>query len=106
MNTDDGAITKRLLEKLALTMEVYQSTTISKDEFMTFLDELQSDLKLGALAQLSLQKFFDKSLLKDNHESIEFENTEFQEYLAAKEITRFSDPKGDRVYLRRREQSQ
>jgi energy-coupling factor transporter ATP-binding protein EcfA2 len=88
-----AAITKRLLEKIALTMEVYQANTISKDELMTFLDELESDLKLAALSQLNLQDLFDKSLLKDNIDSIEFDNTEFQEYLAAKEITRFPDPR-------------
>lgn len=31
LNADKRAITKRLLEKLALTMEIYQSNTISKD---------------------------------------------------------------------------
>jgi hypothetical protein len=88
-----AAITKRLLEKIALTMEIYQANTISKDELMTFLDELESDLKLAALSQLDLQDLFEKSLLKDNLDSIEFDNTEFQEYLAAKEITRFPDPR-------------
>jgi hypothetical protein len=58
-----AAITKRLLEKIALTMEIYQANTISKDELMTFLDELESDLKLAALSQLDLQELFDKSLL-------------------------------------------
>jgi len=86
-------ITKRLLEKIALTMEVYQANTISKDELMTFVDELESDLKLVALGKLDLQELFDKSLLKNNHDTIEFDNTEFQEYLAAKEITRFADPR-------------
>lgn len=93
LNVANRAITKRLLEKLALTMEVYQSNTISKDELMTFLDELDSDLKLAALSQLELQVLFEKSLLKDNYDSIEFDNTEFQEYLAAKELTRFPDPR-------------
>ncbi|HXM92814.1 MAG TPA: hypothetical protein VOA64_00945 [Candidatus Dormibacteraeota bacterium] len=93
LNAGNVAITKRLLEKLALTMEVYQANSISKDELMTFLDDLESDLKLAALSQLDLQELFDKSLLKDNLDSIEFDNTEFQEYLAAKEITRFSDPR-------------
>lgn len=88
-----ATITKRLLEKIALTMEVYQANTISKDELMTFLDEMESDLKFAATSQLDLQELFDKSLLKDNHDSIEFDNTEFQEYLAAKEITRFPDPR-------------
>ncbi len=93
LNADKCAITKRLLEKLALTMEIYQANTIRKDELMTFFDDLESDLKVAALSQLDLQVLFAKTLLKDNHDSIEFDNTEFQEYLAAKEITRFADPR-------------
>src|SRR5437867_2623453 len=52
LNTDKKAITKRVLEKLALTMEIYQSNTISKDELMTFFDDLKSDLKQVALSQI------------------------------------------------------
>lgn len=92
INADTRAIIKRVLEKLALTMEIYQTNVISKDELMTFFDDLKSDLKLVALSQISLDTFFDCSLLKNNIDSVEFENTEFQEYLAAKEITRFSNP--------------
>jgi hypothetical protein len=88
---DKGAITKRLLEKLALTMEIYQTNVITKDELMTFFDEIASDLKVVALAQFNLQKLFDRSLLKTSHDSIEFDNSEFQEYLAAKEVSRLSD---------------
>jgi hypothetical protein len=54
-NLRNSAITKRLLEKLALTMEIFQTKRISKDEFITFLDELQSDLKLAALGQFDHQ---------------------------------------------------
>lgn len=89
---DNVLITKRLLEKLALTMEIYQTNIITKDELMTFFDEIASDLKVVALAQFNLQKLFDRSILKASHDSIEFDNTEFQEYLAAKEISRLSDP--------------
>lgn len=92
LSSDRRAITKRLLEKLALVMEVYQTNVLLMDEVMTFLDETQSDFKLIALAQLSLESFFEYSLLKNNVDSVEFENAEFQEYLAAKEITRFADP--------------
>ena len=93
--TDKKAIVKRVLEKLAVTMEIYQSNTISKDELMTFFDDVKSDLKQVALSQISLDVFYDYSLLKvgqENLDEIEFENTEFQEYLCAKEITRLSDP--------------
>ncbi len=93
LKVDKHAITKRVLEKLALTMEIYQTGRISKDELMTFFDDLESDLKVAALSQLDLQVLYDRTLLKDNHDSIEFDNTEFQEYLAAKEITRFADPR-------------
>ena len=89
---DKKAIVKRLLEKLALTMEIYQTNVITKDELMTFFDELNSDLKLIALSQIDLEIFFDYSLLKNNIDTVEFDNTEFQEYLAAKEITRLPDP--------------
>ena len=93
--TDKKAIIKRVLEKLAVTMEIYQSNTISKDELMTFFDDVKSDLKQVALSQISLDVFYEYSLLKvgqKNLDEIEFENTEFQEYLCAKEITRLSDP--------------
>lgn len=83
---------KRVLEKLALSMEIYQTNVLPKDELMTFFDDLESDLKLTALSQIRFDRFFDRSLLKDNIESIQFDNTEFQEYLAAKEISRFSMP--------------
>ncbi|MCP6719816.1 MAG: hypothetical protein KJI72_00615 [Patescibacteria group bacterium] len=92
LNADKRAIIKRVLEKLALTMEIYQTNVISKDELMTFFDEIKSDLKLVALTQIELEIFFDKSLLKNNVDTVEFDNTEFQEYLAAKEISRFPDP--------------
>lgn len=95
LDTNKRAITKRVLEKLALIMETYQTNVITQDELMTFFDDLKSDLKTAAIFQIDLGIFFEHSLLKVSQEGlgkIEFENTEFQEYLAAKEITRFSDP--------------
>ncbi len=92
-NRNRRSLTKRFLEQMALTMEVYQSNTITHDEFMTILDDLHSDIKMATFAHVELQDFFDTSILKDNHDSLEFDNVEFQEYLAAKEITRFPDPK-------------
>ncbi len=92
LSSDRKVIAKRLLEKLALVMEVYQTNVLLMDELMTFLDETQSDFKLVALAQLRIEDLFEYSLLKNNVDSIEFENTEFQEYLAAKEITRCTHP--------------
>lgn len=81
-------IVKKVLEKLALIMEIYQSNQITKDELMEFLDDTKSNLNISFLNQVSINSFYERSLLKDNIDFIEFENTEFQEYLAAKEISR------------------
>lgn len=81
-------ILKRILEKIALVMEIYQTNTLTKDELITFFDDIDSNLGLSFLNQVPLDILYDRSLLKDNIDSIEFENTEFQEYLAAKEILR------------------
>jgi len=81
-------IIKNVLEKLALIMEIYQSNQITKGELMEFFDNTKSNLNVGFLRQVSLNYFYERSLLKNNIDSIEFENTEFQEYLAAKEILR------------------
>lgn len=91
---EDGAgsktkeIAKRVLEKLALLMEMYQTNTLTKEELITFFDDVDSNICVSFLHQVPIQNFYDRSLLKDNIETIEFENTEFQEYLAAKEIAR------------------
>ena len=90
--TNKKSLIKRMLEKIALVMKIYQKNVITKDELMTIFDDIKSDLKLVALSQIELETFFDASLLKNNFDSIEFENTEIQEYLAAKEITRLPDP--------------
>lgn len=93
LKSEKRTIIKRLLEKLALVMEIYQTNELKKDEFMTFLDDLDSDLKTHVLAQIPLETLFDCSILKNDVglEKIEFDNTEFQEYLAAKELSRFVD---------------
>ena len=91
LNEQKRDLIKRVLEKLALVMEIYQTNLITKDELMTFFDELNSDLKLSLLHQIPIEIFYDKSLIKDNGNTVEFDNTEFQEYLAAKEITRFGN---------------
>jgi hypothetical protein len=50
LNADKRAITKRVLEKLALTMELYQTNFITKDD-------LRSDLKVAAVAQVGAESF-------------------------------------------------
>jgi hypothetical protein len=89
-------VIKRLLEKLALTMEIYQSNNITRDELVTFFDEICSDLKLMVLAQVGIDILLENTVLqtsKYDTGKIEFENVEFQEYLAAKEITRLAEPR-------------
>jgi len=88
LDTQKRDLIKRVLEKLALIMEIYQTNLLTKDELMSFFDDLKSDLKLSLLQQVPLETFYDKTILKDNIDTIEFDNTEFQEYLAAKEILR------------------
>jgi hypothetical protein len=82
----DTSLINKFLSHLALLMEIKQTTSITKDEFTTVLDDISSDIKNLAFNNISLDAFFMHTLLKDNIDSIEFENREFQEYLAAKEI--------------------
>lgn len=83
---------KRVQETLALLMEIYQTNLLSKEELVTFFDDVKSNLNISLLQQVPLETFIDRSLLKDNIDTIEFENTEFQEYLAAKELLRLGRP--------------
>jgi len=88
LNTQKRDLIKRVLEKLALIMEIYQTNLLKRDELMTFFDDVHSGLKTGLLHQVLLEIFLEKTLPKSKTDTIEFDNTEFQEYLAAKEITR------------------
>ena len=88
INTNYKDMIKSVLEKLALIMEIYQSNQISKDELMEFFDNTKSNLNITFLNQVPISDFYERSLLRDNIDSVEFENTEFQEYLAAKEVLR------------------
>lgn len=81
-------IVKRVLEKLALVMELQRVNTITKEDFDTFLEDTSSSL----LNQLDIEVFFDGTILNDKGDFIEFDNTEFQEYLAAKAIVELGNP--------------
>ena len=88
---NEQVITKRVLEKLALVMEIAQVTQISKDELVTFLDSTQSNLNLVFLNVIDIDTFIER-VLKETGEILEIrENTEFQEYLAAKELLRLGE---------------
>jgi len=86
----DKAIVKRVLEKLALIMEIYQSNTLTKEELLTFFDKIESNLSRAFLEVSNWQALSNRSLIKDNIDNIQFENREFQEYLAAKELIRIA----------------
>lgn len=89
-NTQNAEIVKRLLETLALTMEIHQSNLISKDDLMTFLVDVKSNLSHIYFRNNNIEDLFEKSLLipVENGTKLQFQNAEFQEYLAAKEIAR------------------
>ncbi|WP_188108571.1 NACHT domain-containing protein [Sulfurimonas lithotrophica] len=78
---------KRVLEELALIMKIFQISQISKDDFFTVFKELN----LGNIftGKGLIEKLSDKSLLKDNIDFLEFENQQFLDFLAAKELGRF-----------------
>jgi hypothetical protein len=75
-------------ERIALIMEIQRVNKISKDDLVSF--EIDTGLNIGN--QLLLEIFYDGTLLKDTGDFLEFDNTEFQEYLAAKALSRIGRP--------------
>jgi excisionase family DNA binding protein len=92
LNAERRDMFKKVLESLALVMEINQTNVISKEEFMTFLGDVDSSFTKALIDKDLLSIFYEKSLLVDNDKTIEFENTEFQEYLAAKHICTLGQP--------------
>lgn len=82
-------VIKRVLEKLALIMKIYQVSQISKDELMSIFDALDSNFSHIIFRDDLLTILYDRSVLKDNLDFIEFENQMFLDFLAAKELLRF-----------------
>ena len=82
---------KRVLEKIALIMKMYQVSQISKDELMTLFDRMDSAFSHIIFRDDLLLILYDRSVLKDNIDSIEFENKSFLDFLAAKELLRFNN---------------
>jgi len=80
---------KRVLEKLALVMKIDGVSEITKDELLTVFDKMNSNFSQIAFRDDLIQKLYDRSLIKDNVDTVEFENQEFLDYLAAKELARF-----------------
>ena len=78
---------QRVLEKVAFIMEISRKDQISKDELYTILDEVKGNMTQMLVTNFDLL-FFESRILKDTNGTLQFENTEIQEYLAAKELCR------------------
>lgn len=87
---NDIILIKRTLEKVALVMEISRRDSISKDELYTVLDGLKGNMAQMLLANFDLL-FFENRILKYTNEKLQFNNSEIQEYLAAKELCRQSN---------------
>lgn len=80
-------LTKRVLERLALIMEIHEINQITKEDFITFLDQANSNISLIFLNTVDLDDLLDR-VMKTTGDFLQFEHSEFQEYLAAKELSR------------------
>lgn len=80
-------LVKRVLEKIAFVMEISRKDQISIDELYTILDEVKGNMTQMLISNVDLL-FFENRILKETNGIVQFENTELQEYLAAKELCR------------------
>lgn len=86
-NENNRILVQRTLEKVAFVMEISRRDQISKDELYTILDGIKGNMTQMLTANFDLL-FFQSRILKDTNGVLQFENTELQEYLAAKELGR------------------
>ena len=86
-NDNFKILIQRVLEKVAFIMEISRKDQISKDELYTILDGTKGNMAQMLIANFDLL-FFESRILKDTNGILQFENTELQEYLAAKELCR------------------
>jgi hypothetical protein len=89
----DRVIVRRLLEKIALIMEIYQKNDLTKDELVTVLEDINSNMVGNFLNIGSLEILFDHSLWTDHEKVIAFEDHSLQEYLASCELLRIGGQK-------------
>lgn len=78
---------QRVLEKVSFIMEISRKDQISKDELYTILDGVRGNMTQMLVANFDLL-YFESRILKEKNGVLQFENTELQEYLAAKELCR------------------
>lgn len=86
-NKNTKILVQRVLEKIALVMEIGRKDSITKDELYTILDELKGNMSQMLIANVDLM-YFQNRILIDIGDKLKFENTQLQEYLAAKELCR------------------
>jgi len=89
----DRVIIRRVLEKIALVMEIYQKNEISKDELLSIMEDVQSQMTGKFLDVGKLQILFEHSLWKDYGNTISYEDHTIQEYLASCELLRLGGQK-------------
>jgi hypothetical protein len=88
---NNNILIQRIQQVLALLMEISQTNIISEDEFWTIIDEVESKM-MSYDTIINTSDFWDRTILKKNADNtVEFENTEFQEFLAAREIIRLNN---------------
>ena len=81
---------QRVLEKVAFIMEISRKDQISKDDLYTILDGVKGNMTHMLVANFDLL-FFENRILKNTNGTLQFENSELQEYLAAKELCRLDN---------------
>lgn len=86
-NENVKILTLRVLEKVAFIMEISRKDQVTRDELYTILDGIKGNMAKMLIANFDLL-FFENRILKDTNGILQFENTELQEYLAAKELCR------------------
>lgn len=86
-NKNLNILIQRVLEKLAFIMEISRKDQITKDELYSILDGIKGNMAQMLIANVDLL-FFKNRILKETNGILQFENTEIQEYLAAKELCR------------------
>lgn len=85
------SLIKSTLETIALIMKLCQTDTLTLEEFDIIIEQSYGLFKDVLKSEELLQIFKDRSLIKDNIDSLEFENKEFLDFLAAKKILSFTN---------------
>ena len=93
LNESIKILIQRVLEKVAFIMEVSRKDQLTKDELYTILDGIKGNMTQMLMTNFDIL-FFESRILKDINGILKFENSELQEYLAAKELCRQDNVEG------------